>query len=560
MSKNTNLEIPNFKKLLSIHLQSNNVKNFEGFINSILENVDRKDLLEVIVKIDDDDDEMNNLLKKISKNKLLDVKYISTPLIGNFSDLWRSMNDMLLICEKDTYFIWNMNDEMRIKQKNWDKKLLNYVKLFEDDIFRLRTSCFRNRNYADPWECAFAPETSAITTKKWMEICGDWNPTLGPDSFNQIVSYYFSYHDRFNKFKEIRDVVINDFEFEGEGASLNLTKEQIRKRMGDTIKAWFNLLSHKTLTEASRRSQRLKAYIDFNQKYKNLNINPKIIDKSEKLIVYNPFTNIKIFEYPYKVPLLNTIIKNLFRSLNYFKYGGGGHDFLAIKKKYRPFLSNYIFFILLKTRSYNVIENLENWEIYKKNKRDKNKNKNFVFPKIKLMGLLKIVHFYTFLILPLIPYIKIFKEQSFNKKIYPLNIVICFFSIPFFIFEDLRTMRKNNLVLNTKHIFKEKISSNSYDSLYFLNKIDYSKIYTKLNTSENKILFLDFIIIIKIIMICKFYNFDLKDIHGYKNLFEKLIPNSRKLIENYELYNENIKMIDKFLSDNYLYNLREFMR
>ena len=104
-------------------MQSNNVKNFEGFINSILENVDRKDLLEVIVKIDDDDDEMNNLLKKISKNKLLDVKYISTPLIGNFSDLWRSMNDMLLICEKDTYFIWNMNDEMRIKQKNWDKKL-----------------------------------------------------------------------------------------------------------------------------------------------------------------------------------------------------------------------------------------------------------------------------------------------------------------------------------------------------------------------------------------------------------------------------------------------------
>ena len=61
-------------------------------------------------------------------------------------------------------------------------------------------------------------------------------------------------------------------------------------------------------------------------------------------------------------------------------------------------------------------------------------------------------------------------------------------------------------------------------------------------------------------MICKFYNFDLQDLHGYKNVFEKLLPNSRNLIENHELYNENIKMVDKFLSDNYLYNLREFMR
>jgi len=44
-----------FKKLLSIHLQSNNPKNFEEFIISMEENIQEHDLIEIIVKIDDDD-------------------------------------------------------------------------------------------------------------------------------------------------------------------------------------------------------------------------------------------------------------------------------------------------------------------------------------------------------------------------------------------------------------------------------------------------------------------------------------------------------------------------
>ena len=186
------------------------------------------------------------------------------------------MNDMLIISEKDTYFVWNMNDEMRIPIKGWDSVLKKYVGLFPDDLFRLRTSCFRNRNYSDEWECCYAPETSAITTRKWIDLCGDWNPTLGPDTFNQLVAYYFSYHDRYNKNKEIRDIVINDFMFEGEGASIGLTRKQKVIRMGETIKPWFTLLSHRILTEASRRSQKIKANIYLNKLLSNNNNMPKI--------------------------------------------------------------------------------------------------------------------------------------------------------------------------------------------------------------------------------------------------------------------------------------------
>ena len=129
------------------------------------ENIQEHDLIEIIVKIDDDDIAMNKLLEKLVLKSKINIKYISTPLLGSFADLWRSMNDMLLVCEKDTYFLWNMNDEMRIPIKGWDQKLKKYVGMFPDNLFRLRTSIFRNRNYTDEWECCFAPETSAITTK-----------------------------------------------------------------------------------------------------------------------------------------------------------------------------------------------------------------------------------------------------------------------------------------------------------------------------------------------------------------------------------------------------------
>ena len=257
-----------YKKLLSIHLQSNNPDNFRGFIKSLEDNLIDLNLIEVIVKIDDDDTQMNDLLSDLVKSSPINLKYISTPLLGNFSDLWRSMNDMLLVCEKDSYFLWNMNDEMRIPIKGWDQKLKKYVGMFPDNLFRLRTSVFRNRNYTDEWECCFSPETSAITTKKWIETCGDWNPTLGPDTFNQLVAYYFSYHDRFNKDKEIRDIVINDFNFIGEGAFLGLTKKQRMKRISETIKPWFKLISYKTLLEASRRSQKIKANIYIEKVFK----------------------------------------------------------------------------------------------------------------------------------------------------------------------------------------------------------------------------------------------------------------------------------------------------
>lgn len=308
--------------LLSIHLQSNRPDNFSQFLDELEASLDDPANVEVVVKIDDTDMAMNELLPREIAKRPFVVKYISTPLVGGFFELWRSMNDMLKVCDPNAYFLWNMNDEMAILNKGWDTALSKYVGLFPDHIFRLRTSLFRFRNYYDFWECGFAPETSAITTKRWIDIGGGWNPCLGPDSFQQCVSYYFGYHDRFNKFKTLRDVPIHDILLAGEGAFVGLEGEQLWRRMRGAVRAWYRLMSYEIQTDASRRSQKLLAHIwAHDQNLENFTVEDD--ERGQEIIVRNEHGK-RMHALPYALPRLRTKLTNLWRVTHYFYYGGGG--------------------------------------------------------------------------------------------------------------------------------------------------------------------------------------------------------------------------------------------
>ena len=56
------------KKLISIHLNSNNSLNFEEFIFSIIENTTNIDSIEILVSIDLGDNLMKESIKKINHN------------------------------------------------------------------------------------------------------------------------------------------------------------------------------------------------------------------------------------------------------------------------------------------------------------------------------------------------------------------------------------------------------------------------------------------------------------------------------------------------------------
>lgn len=309
---------------MSIHLQSNRPDNFTQFLDDLEESLDDPSCVEVVVKIDDVDEPMNALLPAEVARRPFTLKYISSPLDGGFFELWRSMNDILAVSDPNAYFLWNMNDEMAILNKGWDKALKQYVGLFPDHIFRLRTSLFRTRNYCDYWETGFAPETSAINTRRWIEIGGDWNPCLGPDSFQQCVAYYFAYHGRFDDHKPVREIPIHDFTFKGEGAYIGLEGERLWKRLRGATKAWYRLMSYEIQLEASRRAQKLHAHICAHE---NRLSSFSVTDDRRKhsILLTDTDSDRVIRVFPYRLSWLRITLSNVIRSPYYLYYAGGGH-------------------------------------------------------------------------------------------------------------------------------------------------------------------------------------------------------------------------------------------
>lgn len=321
--------------LVSIHLQSNRPDNFPVFMENLVASLDDPSRIEVVLKIDNTDAPMNKLLPELVEKykNIITLKFISTPLVGGFFELWRSMNDMLAVCHPHAYFLWNMNDEMAVLNKGWDTALQKYVGLFPDHLFRLRTSVFRSRNYYDYWECGFAPETSAITTKRWIDICGDWNPCLGPDSFNQCVAYYFGYHDRFYKHRVDRDIPVHDFVFAGEGAFIGMSGEALYRRARGASKAWYRLMSHKIQTEASRRSQRLMAHIWAQREFAECTIIEN--EAAQRMEVHGIERHKRkeqegkdndVYFFPYKLSKIRVKLTNFYRATAYYYYAGGGQQ------------------------------------------------------------------------------------------------------------------------------------------------------------------------------------------------------------------------------------------
>lgn len=247
--------------LLSIHMQSNRPENFVRFLDMIERTAEDPSSIEVIVKIDDTDIEMNRLLPAEVARRRLRLKYISTPLPDGFYGLWRSMDEMFRIADPTAYFVINLNDEMSFAAPGWDRVLRRYVGLFPDHIFRLRTSVHRSRNYYDFWEAGFANDTSAFMTRRWLEIGGGWCPCNGPDTFQECVAFYLGYHRRFSNKAVYRDIAVHDIEVLGHGASHGLSDEQKFARARREIGPWYTLMSHKMQQEASRRSQLLQAHI-----------------------------------------------------------------------------------------------------------------------------------------------------------------------------------------------------------------------------------------------------------------------------------------------------------
>ena len=193
-------DIP-YSKLISIHLNSNRPAQLAIYFDNIEETMHDLNLIEVLVNCDDHDTAMQEMLNREIKKRKFTIKYITSPRPASFCDLWKPINALLSITDPHAYFLLNISDEMLFATKGWDAVLKKYVGLFPDHLFRLRASRNKFRNYFDRWECSFAQDSIPITTKKWVEIGGDWNPCFGPDSYQQLIAFYLAKDEMFSATK-----------------------------------------------------------------------------------------------------------------------------------------------------------------------------------------------------------------------------------------------------------------------------------------------------------------------------------------------------------------------
>lgn len=224
--------------LLSIHLASNRPAQFTEFVENMEATCANKNAYEIIVKIDTEDQVMvarvTELVKKYGEHKI-------KPLVGARKDgpwsTWEFYNDMFHMTHEKAYFLWNPSDEVRFVTQDWDKVLAKYIAFYKDNIFRLKLSDNRLRNFYHFHEVLGKPDNFPFITKKWMDLCGLWGDCHSPDLFHQAISYYLGKKDIF------RDIPIFDIELAGIEAGLLIPPSQSYSRTQNIRKLWLRALS-----------------------------------------------------------------------------------------------------------------------------------------------------------------------------------------------------------------------------------------------------------------------------------------------------------------------------
>jgi len=309
--------------LVSIIFNTNNIEKTISTLEKFFEKTNNPEKIQFCIKIDNNETEfVNNFLEKISKIQFNFV-IIASPKGRGFIDLWQWVNYLFKVSSKNSKFIINISDEMCVEEKGWDKNLKRYINLEEDNLYRLRTSVYKNRNYNDLWECGYAPDTTAIYTRKYLNLQSNFSPCFGPDNGQQIVAYYLSKLNYPRHVQFLRDKVINDITFSGQGTNIGLSHEKLITRKNINHLLWLNLFSFENQTKLFQRARKIQIEIIKN-KVKDM----KIIELREKyILMYDEKNNqgnhvsIKL-TLSKRISYLKLFFYNILR-LDFFKYNTG---------------------------------------------------------------------------------------------------------------------------------------------------------------------------------------------------------------------------------------------
>jgi len=248
---------------ISIFAASCRPHNIIGFLDNLAETAADPHSFEVLIKLDEGDEAMIELLENYQKRAAFTLKYLATPKLDGYYTLDVGYNELLKIADPETYFCWLLTDEIRLQTKGWDDILKKYIHIYPDDIFRIKLSVFQSKNYIDFFECLPYPDNYAVTTRKWLEVTEGWGHFWGPDSWHQCVDYYLGLcKDQFHPFGIWRSFPVFDINVGGQEAGQGIDNpDSMIYRLSRIDEGWCKHSTHAAQENFNRLAQRLHAHI-----------------------------------------------------------------------------------------------------------------------------------------------------------------------------------------------------------------------------------------------------------------------------------------------------------
>ena len=430
--------------LISILFNTNNIETSIYSIKKFIDKSSDPKKLQFCIKVDKDKNFTEEFLKKLEDFKSNFI-IISSPKGRGYIDLWQWINHLFKISSKKSKFVINISDEMFVNENNWDLLLEKYIGKTEDKIFRLRTSVYKNRNYNNLFECGYAPDTTAIYSRRYLELQGDFSPCFGPDNGQQFVAYYLATLNYPRHYQFLRDYVIETITFSGQGTNKGLKGKSRNQRMVDNYLLWQNMFKLKFQREYFLRARKLQVAI-LKHSFPDIkiedNINLQRFDVKHS--VDNKNTAVRL---SYKISPIKMMFHNL-RKINFFKYHTGFD-----RSRVDGLITHFYIKILKKwPKSKPPVDNpeslLEKTLIYCTNKGVA--AKKLINPKIGCLKEMCIVEF-LFFIPTLIISLLIFVLTIYNFRI---NLIVL--NRTFNIYRRSFFAQKNSLILSNNKIDQSK--------------------------------------------------------------------------------------------------------
>lgn len=281
---------------ISIITASNRPQNLLGLFENFDQTLENPSSCELLIKIDDDDQAMIDLLSQEKSKHKFAIKYEVAPKEEGYWSLWKYYNQLLHQASPETYFVMGINDEVRFSTQGWDRVLESKKNLFPDHLYHLRLSPRKHIKFKSLIECILSGESFAFFTKKWVDLTEGW--AVGPaggDSGQECVNFFLR-----EKFHHDRGIPISEIEFKDAedsiSASHGLSHESWRKKLHHIHQMYSKILSWKYCENKYLRSAQKIALAIESQKN---DVSPHHFDDT-------PQTQTLIFngkEYSYCLPL-----------------------------------------------------------------------------------------------------------------------------------------------------------------------------------------------------------------------------------------------------------------